>query len=108
QTLDGHRNNNGHERQRRQHFGQRESAAPKLVAAGILPAVEPGVPPGGNGAGTKDPKNSGPDPGGKMPPSTAGGTPVVTSLVGADAPSAARFARCWFEVHIQAGSRSWR
>jgi len=49
-----------------------------FVAAGVSPAVEPGVPPGGsprrNGYGTK--------PGGKMPPFTAGETPVATSRGG--------------------------
>ncbi len=57
-----------------------------VVAAGILPAVEPGVPPGGTGmAGTARVKNlegstsSNDIPGGKMPPSTAGETPAATS-----------------------------
>ena len=57
-----------------------------VVAAGILPAVEPGVPPGGTGmAGTARVKNSEGStssndiPGGKMPPSTAGETPAATS-----------------------------
>ena len=51
------------------------------VAAGILPAVEPGVSPGG--ARVTSPKaleHSAPNPGGKMPPSTAGGTPAATAL----------------------------
>jgi uncharacterized protein YyaL (SSP411 family) len=49
------------------------------VAAGILPAVETGVPPGGQGV--DNPKCAGiPDtiPVGKMPPSTAGGMPAAT------------------------------
>jgi hypothetical protein len=57
-----------------------------VVAAGILPAVEPGVPPGGTGmAGTARVENSEGSsssndiPGGKMPPSTAGETPAATS-----------------------------
>jgi len=49
------------------------------VAAGILPAVEPSVPPGGrNDDNAKSPGNSTPRPGGKLPPSTAGGTPAAT------------------------------
>ena len=51
------------------------------VAAGILPAVEPGVPPGGKDAGNFKPvKLSRKIPGGRMPPSTAGGTPAATRL----------------------------
>ena len=56
------------------------------VAGGILPAVEPGFQPGGkNVASAKVSEHSevtsSPDvsPGGKMPPSTAGGTPAATS-----------------------------
>ena len=50
------------------------------VAAGILPAVEPGFQPGGNGgANTKRVKLLCVRPGGKMPPSTAGGTPTFLS-----------------------------
>jgi NADPH-dependent glutamate synthase beta subunit-like oxidoreductase/dihydroorotate dehydrogenase/Pyruvate/2-oxoacid:ferredoxin oxidoreductase delta subunit len=50
------------------------------VAAGILPAVEPGFQPGGNGVpNTKRVKLLCVRPGGKMPPSTAGGTPAATS-----------------------------
>ncbi|MEQ1887435.1 MAG: hypothetical protein ABL967_20420, partial [Bryobacteraceae bacterium] len=49
------------------------------VAAGVSPAVEPGFQPGGNtsfkAAGLK---SSGTNPGGKMPPSTAGETPAAT------------------------------
>ena len=51
------------------------------VAAGILPAVEPGVPPGGkNSDNFKPVKMSRKIPGGKMPSSTAGGTPAATRL----------------------------
>ena len=57
------------------------------VAAGILPAVEPGFQPGGkNDASAKAVENleavASPDasPGGKMPPSTAGGTPAATPI----------------------------
>ncbi len=54
------------------------------VAAGILPAVEPGVPPGGKDAGNFKPvKLSRKIPGGRMPPSTAGGTPAATLLADA-------------------------
>ncbi len=49
------------------------------VAAGILPAVEPGVPPGGKGGASSGsvvkPSTS---PGGKRPPSTAVETPAAT------------------------------
>jgi xanthine dehydrogenase molybdopterin-binding subunit B len=63
------------------------------VAAGILPAVEPGFQPGGNGAGntehlesSKAADNSSANPGGKMPPSTAVRMPAATAdgLVFAD------------------------
>ena len=51
----------------------------KTVAAGILPAVESGVPPGGKVVGnTARAENSSASPGGRMPPSTAGGTPAAT------------------------------
>jgi serine/threonine protein kinase len=51
------------------------------VAAGILSAVEPGVPPGGRGAvGPEREKSSDNYSGGKMPPSTASGTPAATGL----------------------------
>jgi A/G-specific adenine glycosylase len=51
------------------------------VAAGILPAVEPGVPRGGTNVDTFKPvKRSRKSPGGRMPPSTAGGTPAATRL----------------------------
>src|SRR5450631_70010 len=46
------------------------------VAAGVPPAVEPGILPGGKGAiSSERVKNSDTVPGGKMPPSTSGGTP---------------------------------
>ena len=49
------------------------------VVAGILPAVEPGVPPGGQSVDRSEYMGvSGAVPGGKMPPSTAGGTPAAT------------------------------
>jgi hypothetical protein len=57
------------------------------VAAGVSPAVEPGVPPGETAMAHLDnsANNSGSNtlPGGRMPPSTAGGTPAATSA-GAD------------------------
>ncbi len=50
-----------------------------VVAAGVPPAVEPGVSPGGMDVGTATTsENSSADPGGRMPPSTAGGTPAAT------------------------------
>ena len=55
------------------------------VAAGILPAVEPGFQPGGKDMDESErtdvsitASNAGAVPGGKMPPSTAGGTPAAT------------------------------
>ncbi len=49
------------------------------VVAGILPAVEPGVSPGGRSPDSSRPfKSLRAGPGGKMPPSTAGGTPAAT------------------------------
>jgi len=52
--------------------------SPVRVAAGILPAVEPGVPPGGtNGESFKVAALSSNRPGAKMPPATAGGTPAA-------------------------------
>jgi hypothetical protein len=51
----------------------------KPVAAGVSPAVEPGVPPGGACADSwvaLEVSNA--CPGGKMPPSTAGETPAAT------------------------------
>ena len=51
------------------------------VAAGVPPAVEPGILPGGKGAiSSERGKNSDTVPGGKMPPSTSGGTPDATPL----------------------------
>ncbi len=59
-----------------------------VVAAGILPAVEPGFQPGGKNlthnesSSNSDVSNtSGANPGGKMPPSTAGRMPAATSLL---------------------------
>jgi len=50
-----------------------------LVAAGILPAVEPGFQPGGNGVDNLEAaEKSSLGPGGKMPPSTAGRMPAAT------------------------------
>jgi DNA mismatch repair protein MutL len=51
------------------------------VAAGIPPAVEPGFQPGGQNAPPVESRAESlrsPSPGGKMPPSTAGGTPAAT------------------------------
>jgi superfamily II DNA or RNA helicase len=57
----------------------KKARSTRLVAAGILPAVEPGVPPGGKDIdSSKRIESSSDDPGGKMPPSTAGGTPAAT------------------------------
>ena len=60
---------------------------PLQVAAGVPPAVEPGFQPGGkntsNGEApieTNGSVNSIAIPGGKMPPSTAGGTPAATNF----------------------------
>jgi hypothetical protein len=51
----------------------------QTVAAGILPAVESAVPPGGKAVGnTARAENPSANPGGRMPPSTAGGTPAAT------------------------------
>src|SRR5437773_11059923 len=53
--------------------------APEPVAAGISPAVERGVPPGGKHVeGFKRAETTDLTPGGKMPPSTAGETPAAT------------------------------
>jgi hypothetical protein len=60
----------------------------QVVAAGILPAVEPGFQPGGKNA-RKDatieqpnaPRTSGADPGGGMPPSTSGKMPDATQNI---------------------------
>jgi len=63
------------------------------VAAGILPAVEPGFQPGGTGVEStmalESPEvlaNSSANPGGKMPPSTAGRMPAATDPTGAPIP----------------------
>jgi serine/threonine protein kinase len=49
------------------------------VAAGVSPAVEPGVTPGGQGVASPSAlEHPQPNPGGRMPPSTAGGTPAAT------------------------------
>jgi len=58
----------------------------QMVAAGILPAVEPGVPPGGQHATPSEPAANfmaplhkvALSPDGRMPSSTAGGTPAAT------------------------------
>ncbi len=53
------------------------------VAAGILPAVEPGFQPGGLGAGSSGaPELPSRSSGGKMPPSTAGRMPAATITPG--------------------------
>jgi hypothetical protein len=50
-----------------------------IVAAGILPAVEPGFQPGGSGVENSEAmEKSSIEPGGKMPPSTAGRMPAAT------------------------------
>ncbi len=59
----------------------KKARSTRLVAAGILPAVEPGFQPGGKSVGK--PEVAGvamgvANPGGEMPPSTAGGTPATT------------------------------
>jgi hypothetical protein len=62
-------------------------ASPCAVAAGILPAVEPGVSPGGVDVRlfiVPDASNA--SPGGKMPPSTAGRMPAATWERCPDAP----------------------
>jgi hypothetical protein len=63
------------------------------VAAGILPAVEPGFRPGGTDAESlkaleqsEAAISSNADPGGKMPPSTAGRMPAATDPTGAPIP----------------------
>ena len=61
------------------HLGDFPAWLERMVAAGILPAVKPGVPPGGKDVdGTEHVESSFADPGGKMPPFTAGGTPAAT------------------------------
>jgi Cd2+/Zn2+-exporting ATPase len=60
-----------------------------VVAAGVSPAVEPGVPPGGTIVDSfKVVKSSGEHPGGETPPSTSGGTPDATK---------AGFSEVWIE-----------
>jgi 5-methyltetrahydrofolate--homocysteine methyltransferase len=56
-----------------------------IVAAGVSPAVEPGFQPGGKNVTVSERANnseatpdSSANPGGRMPPSTAGGTPAAT------------------------------
>src|SRR5690349_17926861 len=50
------------------------------VAAGVPPAGEPGGTPGGRGRSQFNAKsNTRTNPGGRMPPSTAGGTPAATA-----------------------------
>jgi hypothetical protein len=61
------------------------AGAPRLpcaVAAGILPAVEPGILPGGTGLvrTVVTVHNWSIAPGGKMPPSTAGRMPAATRI----------------------------
>jgi len=60
------------------------------VTAGILPAVEPGFQPGGTGSKPLESldalASSSADPGGKMPPSTAGRMPAATDPTGAPVP----------------------
>ena len=70
------------------YFTETGEPLPERVAAGILPAVEPGFQPGGKGMDSKkrfeNPKaiaSSSASPGGKMPPSTAGRMPAATSPV---------------------------
>jgi hypothetical protein len=61
------------------HLGDFPTWLAQTVAAGILSAVEPGVPPGGKIVGNAArAENSSASPGGRMPPSTAGGTPAAT------------------------------
>ena len=61
------------------HHGDFPAWLAHAAAAGILPAVESGVPPGGTGVGgAAHLEGSGAGPGGRMPPSTAGGTPAAT------------------------------
>jgi len=51
------------------------------VAAGVPPAVEPGILPGGETVGVSNiPGSPGTDPGGKLPPSTSGRRPDATTL----------------------------
>ncbi len=80
------------------HLGDFPTLLARMVAAGILPAVEPGVPPGGkNVGGTERLESSCANPGGKMPPSTAGETPAATTphAILFDAYSPARNPAMW-------------
>ncbi len=68
------------------YLGRPEKTAEVLVAAGILPAVEPGFQPGGKNVATADGVKvsetapiSNASPSGRMPPSTSGGTPDATA-----------------------------
>jgi superfamily II DNA or RNA helicase len=63
----------------------KKARSTRLVAAGILPAVEPGFQPGGKSVGNQEVAGvttniaiSSADPGGKMPPSTSGKMPDAT------------------------------
>jgi hypothetical protein len=80
------------------HLGDFPSWLTRKVAAGILPAVEPGVPPGGKivGGSTRG-ESSCAGPGGRMPPSTASGTPATTppDAILFDAYSPARNPAMW-------------
>jgi len=68
-------------------FARRGKVVTWPVAAGILPAVEPGFQPGGTApenTSTSTNCEAGPD--GKMPPSTAGRMPAATDPMGAPLP----------------------
>lgn len=59
--------------------GYRLATVAEPVAAGVPPAVEPGVSPGGKAVEvSRRSESSSEVPGGKMPPSTAGGKPATT------------------------------
>ena len=67
------------------YLGRPEKTVEVLVAAGILPALEPGFQPGGKNAGSQEDagvygatSSSSASPGGKMPPSTSGRMPDAT------------------------------
>jgi Tol biopolymer transport system component len=62
-------------------FTNVELASHSAVAAGVSPAVEPGFQPGGTSGGTRTSVGSAQSPGGKMPSSTAAGTPAATNLI---------------------------
>jgi apolipoprotein N-acyltransferase len=60
-------------------FPAKLEVAAGIVAAGVPPAVEPGVPPGGTVSRTAKPAEIPvADSGGRMPPSASGGTPGAT------------------------------